>query len=179
MAAQSQRPVVLATISEGIVMRRTTLVATASLYAAMYVAITYTLSPISYGQVQLRIANIILGLIPLIGWPAVIGQAVGVFVANLGSPLGPIDLLNALPSFFFSFIIWKLRNVSVILGLVLYSAALGLSVSLALNYAFGLPLIVNIPLVTAGNLVAAALAYLLYKAVKRTGLLQRYYGEAK
>ena len=179
MAAQSQRPVVLATLSVEIVMRRTTLVATASLYAAMYVAITYTLSPISYGQVQLRIANVILGLIPLIGWPAVIGQGVGVFVANLGSPLGPIDLLNALPSFVFSFIIWKLRNVSVILGLVLYSAALGLSVSFALNYAFGLPLIVNIPLVTAGNLIAAALAYLLYKAVKRTRLLQRYYGEEK
>jgi hypothetical protein len=51
-------------------------------------------------------------------------------------------------------------------------------VSFALNYAFGLPLIVNIPWVTVGNLIAAALAFLLYKAVKRTGLLQRYYGAA-
>ena len=176
---QSQCQVVLAIVSVEIAMRRTTLVATVSLYAAMYVVITYSFSPISYGQVQLRLANVMLGLIPLIGWPAVIGQAVGVFVANLGSPLGPIDLLNAVPSFIFSFIIWKLRNVSVILGLVLYSVGLGLSVSFALNYAFGLPLIVNIPWVTAGNLIAAALAYLLYKAVKRTGLLQRYYGAAK
>lgn len=179
MAVQSQDAVVLAIMSVEIVMRRTTLVARASPYVAMYVAIIYTFSPISYGQVQLRLANVVLGLIPLIEWPAVIGQAVGVFVSNIGSPLGPIDLLNTLPSFIFSSIILKLRNVSVILGLVLYSIGLGLSVSFALNYAFGLPLIVNVPWVTAGNFVAGALAYLLYKAVKRIGVLQRSYGEAK
>ena len=160
-------------------MRRTLEVATASTYAALYVIITYAFSPISYGQVQLRLANVVLGLIPLIGWPSVIGQTIGVFVANIGSPLGPIDLLNAFPSFVFSFILWKLRNVSVILGLVLYSAALGLSVSFALYYAFGLPLIVNIPWVTAGNLLAGALAYLLFKAVRKIGFLQRYYGYPK
>jgi hypothetical protein len=51
---------------------------------------------------------------------------------------------------------------------------LGISVSFALNYAFGLPLLVEIPQVTAGIFLATAvLGYLLYKAVKRLGVLQR------
>ncbi len=134
-------------------------------------------NPISYGVINLRVANILIGLVPLIGWPAVIGQALGVFIANqpaLGDPLGPIDLLNVIPSFVFSLVLWKLRSKSVFLGLALYSIALGITVSYALNYAFKLPLSVEIPQVTLGVFIATAvLGYVFYKAVKRLGVLQR------
>ena len=166
--------------SEEKTVRRTVLVATAAVYAAMYVVLALAFSPISYGVINLRVANILMGLVPLIGWPAVLGQGLGVFIANqpaLGDPLGPIDLINVVPSLAFAWLLWKLRNRSVFLGLALYSVALGLTVSYALNYAFNLPLVVEIPQVTAGVFIATAiLGYILYKAVKRLGVVQRRFG---
>ena len=160
-------------------MRRSLLAATAATYAAMYVALTFVFSPISYGVINLRIANVLIGLVPLVGWPAVLGQALGVFIANqpaFGDPLGPIDLINVVPSFLFSALLWRLRETSVFLGLALYSAALGLTVSYALSYAFNLPLVLEIPQVTAGIFIATTgLGYLLYRSVKRLGVLQRMF----
>lgn len=158
-------------------MRRSVTLATAAVYAAMYVALSALFNPISYGVINLRLANILIGLVPLIGWPAILGQALGVFIANqpaLGDPLGPIDLINVVPSFAFSFVLWKLRNTSVLLGLTLYSIALGVTVSYALNYAFNLPLVVEIPQVTIGIFLATAvLGYIFFRSVKRLGILQR------
>lgn len=162
-------------------MKRSVVVATAAVYAAMYVVLAVAFSPISYGVINFRVANVLMGLVPVIGWPAVIGQALGVFIANqpqFGDTLGPIDLINVLPSFVFAWVLWKLRGKSVFLGLTLYSVALGISVSYALNYAFNLPLLVEIPQVTAGIFLATAvLGYILYKAVSRTGVLQRRFGD--
>lgn len=161
-------------------MRRSLVVATAAVYAAMYVVLAVAFSPISYGVINLRVANILLGLVPLLGWPAVIGQTLGVFIANqpaLGDVLGPIDLVNVLPTFVFAWALWKLRKKSVFLGLALYSVALGISVSGTLSYAFNLPLLVEIPQVTAGVFLATAvLGYVFYRAVARLGVLQRRYG---
>ena len=157
---------------------KTVTLATASVYAAMYVALVYVFSPISYGQLQFRVANMIVGLIPILGWAGIIGQTVGVLVANMNSPLGPVDLLNAIPTFVFSFLIWKLRRISVFLGLTLYSLALGLSVSFALNYAFGLPLIISTPYVTAGIFIATTVAgYILYRAVNKLGFFRVHFGD--
>jgi uncharacterized membrane protein len=146
----------------------------------MYVVLVLAFSPISYGVVNLRVANILVGLVPLIGWPAIIGQALGVFVANqpaLGDSLGPIDLLNVIPSFVFAWVVWKLKSRSVFLGLTLYSLALGISVSLALSSTFDLPIFVEIPQVTAGIFLATAvLGYILYRAVARLKILQRRFG---
>jgi uncharacterized membrane protein len=157
--------------------RRSVLISTAAIYAAMYVVLALLFNPISYGAINLRVANVLMGLVPIIGWPAVLGQTLGVFIANqpaLGDPLGPIDLINVIPSFMFSLLLWKLRNKSVFLGLALYSVALGITVSYALNYAFKLPLEVEIPQVTVGVFIATAVfGYLLFRSVKRLGVLQR------
>ena len=161
-------------------MKRSLVVATAAVYAAMYVVLGVVFSPISYGVINLRVANVLIGLVPLLGWPAIIGQTLGVFIANqpaLGDPLGPIDLINVLPTFVFTWVIWRLRKKSVLLGLTLYAVGLGVSVSYALSYAFNLPLFVEIPQVTAGIfLVTTVLGYLFYRAVGRLGVLQRRYG---
>jgi uncharacterized membrane protein len=126
--------------------------------------------------VQLRVANILVGLVPIMGWPAIIGQALGVFIANVESPLGPIDLINVIPSLIFSYLIWKLRDVSVFLGLTLYSIALGISVSFALNYAFGVPLLVTLLYTTIGIFIATAVfGYIFYRAIRKIDVLQRYF----
>ncbi len=168
-------------------MKRSVVVATAAVYAAMYAALALLFSPVSYGVIQLRVANVLIGLIPLIGWPAVLGQTLGVFIANqpaFGDPLGIIDLVNVVPSFVFALLLWRLRKVSVVLGLTLYSLALGVSVSLALNYA-GFPtqggtlsLFAGFIYVTVGIFVATAVfGYILYRSAKKIGILQRRFPE--
>src|SRR5207245_7932441 len=74
----------------------------ASSYAASYVTLTFVLSGVSYGEVNLRLANILLALVPLIGRPAILGHTIGVFAAGTLSPLGPVDLINVLPALVFS-----------------------------------------------------------------------------
>ena len=161
-------------------MRRSLVVATAAVYAAMYVVLGVVFSPVSYGLINLRVANVLVGLVPLLGWPAIIGQTLGVFITNqpaLGDPLGPIDLINVLPTFVFTWVVWRLRKKSVFLGLTLYAVALGVSVSYALSYAFNLSMFVEIPQVMTGIFLATTvLGYLFYRAVGRLGVLQRRYG---
>ena len=171
-------------------MRRTVTVATAAAYAAMYAVLALTFSPVSYGVINLRVANVLMGLVPLIGWPAVIGQGLGVFITNqpaLGDPLGPLDLVNVIPSIMFAWIIWRLRNKSVFLGLTLYSVALGISVSLVLkatgNLYFGNSVGVGWAAVLAGIsvfvgifVVTALGGYSLYKALRKLGIVQRRFG---
>jgi len=157
---------------------RNFVLATAALYAATYAAVSVAFGQLSYGSVNFRVSNVLLGLVPIMGWPAVLGQFLGVLLANSVSSLGPIDLLNAVPALAFAWVLWKLRSVSVFLGLALYSLALGTTVSLALEYAFGLPFAVQFPLVTLGIFVVAAIGgYLFYKAVDRAAVLDRYFGK--
>lgn len=158
-------------------MRRTTIVSGAAVYAAMYVSLIEVFQTISYAQFQLRVANVLVGLIPLMGWAGILGQTAGVFISNIYSPLGPVDMLNAIPAMLFSFVIWKARNVSVLLGFLLYSVGLGVSVSISLDYAVGLPWFVTMPYISASIFfVTGVLGYILYRSVKRLGVLQRYFG---
>jgi uncharacterized membrane protein len=165
------------------IVRRSVVVATAAVYAAMYATLNLAFSPISYGVVQLRIANTMLGLVPLIGWPAVIGQALGVFIANqpaFGDPLGPIDMLNMIPALFFSWLLWKLRRKSVFLGLTFYSVGLGVTVGLALDYVGFIngPIYLGFAYVIMGIFLATSvLGYIFYQAAKRLGILQRRFSE--
>jgi sorbitol-specific phosphotransferase system component IIBC len=160
--------------------RRSLLVATAAVYAATYVALVLAFGQLSYGLVNIRVANVLVGLIPLIGWPAILGQALGVLLGNTVSTLGPIDLVNVLPSLAFSWVVWKLRKKSVFVGLTLYSLALAASVSYALSYVGFLtnPWYLGFAYVFAGIFaMTAVLGYVFYRAVDRLGILQRRYGE--
>ncbi len=49
-------------------MKRSLVVATAAVYAAMNVALGLAFNPISYGVINLRLANVLIGLVPIIGW---------------------------------------------------------------------------------------------------------------
>ncbi len=145
--------------------------AVAVVYAALYSALVIVLGPFSYGPVQLRVADAMVVLIPIFGWAGILGQAIGVFISNIFSPIGWIDLLNTIPSFIMAVVIWKLRNRSVIAGTVLYSIVLAGTVGVMLSYVYGLPLIAEFSYVLIGNLIASTvIGYPIYKAIKKTNL---------
>jgi hypothetical protein len=143
-------------------------------YTSLYTVLTLLFGSLSYGEINLRVANVMVGAIPIIGWSAVIGQTLGVLVTGTVSPLGPIDLVNVLPAFFFSWMIWKLKSVSVFVGLLVYSVGLGLSVSLTIWFASRVSLTLLVPYVTIGIFVMTTLGgYSFYNGLKRAGISKR------
>ncbi|RJX26107.1 MAG: QueT transporter family protein [Dethiobacter sp.] len=60
--------------------------------AGLYVAVTFLLSAISFGPVQVRVSEA-LTLLPIIYPEAIIGLFLGCFLANLLGPWGAIDII--------------------------------------------------------------------------------------
>ncbi len=63
-----------------------------ALIAALYVTITYLLHPLSYLQFQVRVSEA-LTILPIITPIAIPALFIGAFIANIPSPLGPIDMI--------------------------------------------------------------------------------------
>jgi len=62
-------------------------------FASLYAVLVVVLAPISFGPVQLRVADVLIPLAALFGWPVVGGVTVGCFVGNAYIGLGPIDII--------------------------------------------------------------------------------------
>lgn len=60
--------------------------------AAVYVALTYFLEPISFSGAQLRVAEA-LTVLPVLTPAAVPGLTVGCIIANISSPYGVVDII--------------------------------------------------------------------------------------
>jgi uncharacterized membrane protein len=146
-------------------------------YAALYTALTVGLTPLSYGPVQVRIADAMVALVPIFGWAGILGHTAGVFIANIFSTSGLLDLLNVIPSFAMAIVIWKLRNRSVLAGTILYSIVLAGTVGAMLSYLYGLPQLETYIYVLIGIVISTTgIGYPLYKAIKKIGLFQRWLG---
>jgi uncharacterized membrane protein len=77
------------------VKNRNRFVAEASLFAALYAVGVLLLAPMSFGVLQVRVADALIPLSILLGWPVVVGVTLGNLVANaLGSPFGIVDILG-------------------------------------------------------------------------------------
>ena len=69
------------------------------------------LAPISYGPVQLRVADCLISLAALFGWPVVVGVTVGCFLGNAYIWLGPYDVfLGPIANFIAAVVILLLRK---------------------------------------------------------------------
>jgi uncharacterized membrane protein len=159
---------------------RTKTIAVISIYAALYAALVGITLGFSYGPIQVRLADTMLAAVPLLGIAGVAGHTLGVFIANVFSPYGLIDLLNTIPSFIMSFVVYyvykRTRNdYSVIVTSLAYSAVLGVTVGLMLSYFVPLPAVYLIAYVTVGNIIATtAIGWPLFKVLKRIGVFQRW-----
>lgn len=64
-----------------------------AIIAALYVAITFLLAPVSFGNVQFR-ASEALTVLPILFPEAIFGLYVGVMLANILGGLGPMDIFG-------------------------------------------------------------------------------------
>ncbi len=148
-------------------------VALIAVYAALYAALVVVLGPFSYGPIQIRIADTMLAAVPLLGLPGVLGHTLGVFTANIFSTVGLIDLLNTIPSFSMSFVIYYVyrqtqNDYSVLGTFIAYSVVIGATVGWMLSAVYQLNLLVTIGYVIIGNIIATVLlGWPIFKVLKR------------
>jgi uncharacterized membrane protein len=156
-------------------------IALISIYAALYAALVVVLGAFSYGPLQIRIADSLVAAVPLLGMAGVLGHTLGVFIANMFSTAGPIDLLNTIPSFAMAFgvyYIYKRTNndYTVIATCTAYSLVIAVTVGSMLSYLYALPLVPTIGYVAVGNIIASVLiGWPIFKLLKKAGI-QRWLG---
>ena len=155
-----------------------------AVFAAIYAVGVVFLAPISFQVFQVRIADALLPLAMIFGWPAVLGLSIGAFVANFFGGLGPIDIVGgSLANLIAAYVAWKLakRNQKsrVFLGIGLEIVIITLIVGTYLSYLLALPLEVGLLGVFLGSVVAIGiLGTILFFALsnKRITVLLRSYG---
>jgi len=100
---------------------KTKSIALASLFAALYAVIVLVLAPISFQLVQVRVADALIPLSIIFGWPAVVGVTIGCVVSNVISPMPSIiaDIIfGSIANFIASFLAWKVGGLKLRKGAV-------------------------------------------------------------
>lgn len=86
-----------------------------AMIAALYAVLTMVSAAmgLAYGPVQFRISEA-LTLLPVFTPAAIPGLALGCLIANLGSPLGPVDwIFGTAATLLAGWLSWSLRNIRV------------------------------------------------------------------
>jgi len=146
--------------------------ALAALFAALYAALVIGLAPISNLPIQVRVADSLMPLAILFGWPAILGLGIGTVVGNsaadsiTGFPSASIGLDivgGSLVNLLAGFLAWKIgqrswriwnRNASWFIATVIETALISLVVGGYLSFVFSIPLDLSILGILAGEVVA-------------------------
>jgi uncharacterized membrane protein len=147
--------------------------ALASVIAALYAALTLLLAPISYGEIQLRVAEA-LCVLPLFTPAAIPGLFVGCLLANLLGGNGPWDVaLGSLTTLAAAFLTWRLRKAHLAVALappVLFNAVV-VGAMLGALYIPDVPIPMLMLSVGLGQFAAVYLfGWLLVRAIRKTGM---------
>ena len=152
----------------------------AVVFSSLYTVLLVALAPISYGPVQLRVADCLIPLAALFGWPVISGVTVGCFVGNAYFWLGPQDVVfGTIANLIAATVIFLLRKRQF-LACVLGSFPIGIIVGSYLWIFFPPPSIFGLQLpiwgamivsITISSLVAmAGIGYALLKALSSSSV---------
>ncbi len=153
-------------------MRSASFVSRAAIIAAVYAALTVVLAPLSYGQIQVRVSEA-LTVLAYLEPAAIPGLFIGVVIANLFSPSGPLDVvLGSLLTLVAAYLTWKIRRPALALLPPVILNAFG--VAFILWFTLKLPYWLSVVTVGAGEAVAVyALGLPLLMVLLKTGALVR------
>ena len=77
-------------------------------FAALYAVGVMVLAPISFQVFQVRVADALLPLAILFGWPAILGLSLGAFVANIFGGLGPVAIVGgSIANLIAGYVAWR------------------------------------------------------------------------
>jgi len=153
-----------------------------AIFTSLYAIILIALAPISFGPVQLRVADCLIPLAALFGSPVIAGATVGCFLGNAYYWLGPHDvILGPIANLIAATLIFLLRRRQF-LACVAGALPIGIIVGGYLWLFFPPPEIFGISMpiwtamivsITISSLVAmAAIGYALLKALSRPNVIK-------
>ncbi len=145
-------------------------VAVAALVAAMYAVLVAALPMVSFLMWQVRLADALLMLSTVLGWPAVVGVTFGCFLGNLTAPWGSallvaIDaVLGSAANFLASYLAYRIayrkglkyKLLASCCEIAVVSIIVGSYLKFLMEWTFGreLPLWLSVAGVVLGSLVA-------------------------
>jgi uncharacterized membrane protein len=145
-----------------------------AVFAALYAVGVVFLAPISFQVFQVRIADALLPLAMLFGWPAVLGLSLGAFVANVFGGLGPIDMIGgAVANFIATLAAWRIVQSRgrrwMLVGVGIEIIVVTLMVGTYLSYLLAIPITISWLGIFLGSLTAigALGSMLLYTLSRR------------
>lgn len=153
--------------------------------AAIYTVVTLVLAPLSYGNLQVRIAEA-LTMLPILWKPSIAGVTLGCFLSNLiGASMGinPTGYLDAvvgtIATFLAAWCTWKFRNIRIgkipVLSAVMPAVwnFFFVGTELAVLYMpdhIMMGILINGTWVAIGELIAAVLGLFLIRALDKLHL---------
>ena len=136
----------------------------AAMIAAIYVALTYLFAPISFSEIQVRIAEA-LTILPVFTPAAVPGLFIGCLIGNtVSGALLPDIVCGSLATLIGAFFTWKLRNAHPFLAPVPPIVANTLVVPFVLKYAYlvDLPILLMMLMVCIGEILSCGVLGLIF-----------------
>jgi uncharacterized membrane protein len=149
---------------------------------SLYAVLVIVLAPISFGPIQLRVADCLIPLSALFGLPAIIGVSAGCFIGNAYMWLGPQDvILGTIANLVGASIIYILRKRQL-LACVAGALPIGVIVGGYLWFFFGfeadflglqLPVwFAMIASITVSTLIAVAgIGYIILKTLSQSNIV--------
>jgi uncharacterized membrane protein len=143
--------------------------ALAAVFGALYAALVIGFAPISNLPIQVRVADVLMPLTILFGWPAILGLGIGTVVGNFaadsltGFPSASIgiDIVGgSLVNLLAGFLAWKIAqrswgiknwNANWFVATLVETALISVVVGSYLSVVFSIPLAVQILLILAGD----------------------------
>ena len=118
-------------------------IAVAGVMGAMYYVLTTTLAGISFLFINIRVADMLRGLIPFTGYAGALGIFFGHLIANMFSPLGFLDMIPVTVCLFTQFLIAyasRFKKTLLVAGaFIVHWLALTASVAYILSAFFKIP----------------------------------------
>lgn len=150
--------------------KNVTFLTQAAMIAAIYVVLTLLFRPISFGEIQVRIAEA-LTILPLFTPAAVPGVFVGCLIANIiGGGILPDIIFGSLATLIGAVLTYRMRDLNPIFGPIPPIAANTVIVPFVLFYGYGVNLPIPFMMLTVGIgevLSCGVLGLILYSALKR------------
>ena len=141
-----------------------------AIYAALYAALVYVFAPISFYELQFRVAGV---LRPGIAekWILTIGYTIGVVIANLFSPFVGVYELVFMPvmSFVAGILGYALAtkfNKNYFVTGIVIGTIIPLSVSWMLFQLFELPMLATFPYLFVSEQIVCFIGSLVFKAIE-------------
>ncbi len=159
-------------------------VALTTVFAALYAVLVLFLSSLSFGLAQVRIADALIPLSVIFGWPGVMGVTLGCLIGNVVTPMPSIitDMsLGALANFVASILAWKIAAqkrgsmISEFLGCTMATIVITLIVGTYLAILTEMELWIWWLGIFTGSLISINLiGYLTLQFMKKAGLKASY-----